>query len=260
MQLKPELIYCGAGNLKLDYFALICGLKYGRRLPLMGETFPIYFSDQDWKNPNLEEYRKQISFYKPEIATVLDWEKEEQEHEIFNWIKEISPLVKKLIVIPKCLIIDKIPVSYNNVEIILGYSVPTKYGKTDLSIDLFKDRKIHLLGGSPNKQIGLCNELDVVSIDCNYMSMKANRFCEAWFNKEFPFTNREKYDKVIKKVYKIFPAFKKVSEKVYKFMTEKHTRSWYSMEYILAERVRNANYFSFLVSCLNYMNWLENDI
>lgn len=55
---------------------------------------------------------------------------------------------------------------------ILGYSVPTKYGKTEVPLEEFHGWPIHLLGGSPQKQMELFqyfrqHSTKVVSVDGN---------------------------------------------------------------------------------------------
>jgi hypothetical protein len=45
--------------------------------------------------------------------------------------------------------------------------VPTKYGGTDLFLSEFDGWPVHLLGGSPNRQLNLAYYLEVVSADGN---------------------------------------------------------------------------------------------
>lgn len=223
MQRKIDLIYCGIGNKKLDQFAVQVGLLYGARLPIRELPYPIYFVDQDWKNPNLEKYKADIVKKKPSVCTVVDWEREEQEEEVFQWLDELTPLVEKIIVIPKLLgIIENIPKVYGDTEIILGYSVPTLYGKTDVSIGEFANRKVHLLGGSPHKQLKTYDSFvrvraSVVSVDCNYISMKATRFCEFWTNKKG------------------------------------YSRYWVAMKDVVGARLNDSLYTAFMLSCVNYV-------
>ena len=180
-----DIIYCGVGNVKLDIISIQNGFKYGLRLPAKNNLdTPLFFSDQDWKNPNKEKYFEFVKLYNPTMATVLDIEREDQFLECLEWAEVISQWVEKIILIPKCLgVIEKIPKYINGKKIILGYSVPTKYGATTLDINLFKDFDIHLLGGAPNKQLEYKEKMNVVSIDCNYHSMKANKFGEYWTGK-----------------------------------------------------------------------------
>ncbi len=54
----------------------------------------------------------------------------------------------------------------------LAYSVTTKYGGTNLSLENF-DRPVHLLGGRPDVQRKLAEQLDVHSLDCNRFTYDA---------------------------------------------------------------------------------------
>jgi uncharacterized protein DUF6610 len=57
-------------------------------------------------------------------------------------------------------------------EFVLGYSVPTRYGGTSLSLDAFS-RPVHLLGGRPDVQRRLALQLKVASLDCNRFTLDA---------------------------------------------------------------------------------------
>ena len=180
--MKPILIYSGGGNPRFYKIAINTGFEYGAQLPdtLYGQLF---FADQNWKNPNRKTYMTCLEKYKPTMATVLDLEKEDQFDEVLNWAEEASQYVDIVQIIPKIRgVIKKIPRKINGKNIILGYSVPTKYGKTDVPLKEFHNWDIHLLGGSPSKQFEVWRELkdkaNVFSIDGNYYRMKATRFCE----------------------------------------------------------------------------------
>lgn len=54
----------------------------------------------------------------------------------------------------------------------LGYSVPTRYGGSPIATRHFR-RPVHLLGGRPDVQRRLADELDVVSLDCNRFTFDA---------------------------------------------------------------------------------------
>jgi len=180
------LIYCGNGNHVLQRIAIRNKFKYGLKLPQIKniDEEPLYFSDQDWKNPDKKKYINSVKKYSPTLATVIDIEKRSQLKDAIDWAEGISNHVERIIFIPKCTgVIKNIPREVNNAKTMLGYSVPTKYGGTNLNPHLFDGWKIHLLGGSPHKQIEYSRFLDVYSIDCNYHSMKANKFGEFWTGK-----------------------------------------------------------------------------
>lgn len=181
MSRKIDLIFCAGGNKRFASLAILCGLLYGSRLP---ETVyhEIYFADQDWKNPNREKYVEAVKKHKPHLATVLDWEEDSQLKEVLGWAEDIAPYVQEVIIIPKIKdSISRIPLEIGGKKIRLGYSVPTKHGKTDVSLSEFTNRKVHLLGGTPHKQMELAlKHSNIVSVDCNYQQLKATKWCSVW--------------------------------------------------------------------------------
>lgn len=173
-----EVIYCGRGNRQLDSIAVELGILYGVRLP-HSVFYPLYFADQNWHNPVRQKYMDKLAQHRPTWATVLDLEREDQFEEVMSWADEASQYIKGLIIIPKVSgIIRYIPDCVNGVPVRLGYSTPTKYGKTTVSLDEFGERPIHLLGGSPLQQWYLAHQMNVVSLDCNYISFKALNYGE----------------------------------------------------------------------------------
>lgn len=181
----PTLIYCADGTQNFHDMAVGAGWLYGCKLPRSKIYGPLYMADQDWKKPNRASYMKSLSKHRPTIATVVDWESLDQLSEVLDWADEASQYVERIIIIPKVLGgIPKIPLHINGKEIILGYSVPTRYGGTKLTIFEFAKRSVHLLGGSPNKQINTFYHMrgfaDVVSLDCNMMVRMANVNCSYW--------------------------------------------------------------------------------
>jgi len=178
---KPELIYCADGNKRLAQIAIDHGFLYGARLPPRGLHHPIHFADQDWKNPDRTRYMAELAKHKPTMATVLDWERMEQLDEVLSWAEEAAQHVERVLIIPKVFSgIEKLPRRIGGADIILAYSVPTRYGGTFVPVWEFGDWPVHLLGGSPHKQMELCYYLNVVSVDGNMHQMMAVRFCQFW--------------------------------------------------------------------------------
>jgi len=121
---------------------------------------------------------KLVSQLTPQIATVLDLEHKSQIPEVFSWAEELSPFVKTIVIIPKIHnIVSLLPRTINQKEIRLGYSVPTKYGGTNVMLMEFCDWPVHLLGGAPHKQFELAHYLNVVSIDGNMHMKMATQKC-----------------------------------------------------------------------------------
>lgn len=173
-----EQIFCAGGNRKFGQLALDNGFLYGSQLPGY-PYFPLHFADQDWKKPNRGLYMKALEKEQPEWATVLDLERPEQYREVMEWADEAASLVKVgVIIIPKFVgaIVD-LPREIQGKRVRLGYSVPTKFGKTDVPVEDFMDWPVHLLGGHPYNQWALSQRLWVESIDNNYIQKMAVRNC-----------------------------------------------------------------------------------
>ena len=175
-----NLIYCGGGGKRYSTIAVENGYLYGARLP-SSINHELFFADQDWKNPNFDRYLDEVKKHRPKWATILDWERQEQRDEVFKWAESIAPHVDCVLFIPKFPeAIKQIPESIGDTNVILAYSVPTRYGKSEVPIEMFAHRDTHLLGGSPHKQMELyMNNKNIVSADGNY-HQKMAAFNKVW--------------------------------------------------------------------------------
>lgn len=196
--MKPELIYCAAGNQRFAEIAIRYGFTYGAQLPNTVYFTP-QFVDQNWKNPNREKYMAALAAYRPRLATVLDWEYDDQLDEVLSWANEAAQHVTEaVIIIPKVMGgVPRVPdVLSNGISVRLGYSVPTRFGGTSVPIWEFGSRPLHLLGGSPHKQYEIAHitGVNAVSVDGNYSQGEANKRgqfftagrCSWSANKRFP--------------------------------------------------------------------------
>ncbi len=178
-----NLIYCADGNPRFAKIAIEQGFTYGAQLP-NSVAFPPQFVDQDWRNPDREKYMAALRQYKPALATVLDWERDEQLPEVLAWAAEAAQHVSEaVIVIPKVMGgISRIPEVICGKSVRLGYSVPTSFAGTELPLWEFGRRPVHLLGGSPGKQLELAHYLNVQSADGNYSTLMAIRYGQFYAN------------------------------------------------------------------------------
>lgn len=176
MALAPELIYCANGNERFAQIAIDAGFTYGAQLP--GTVyFPPEFVDQDWKQPNRTAYMAALAQHRPRMATVLDWEHDEQLAEVLDWAEEAAQYVETVIIIPKVINgVRRIPTQIGGVPVRLGYSVPTKHGGTAVPVWEFGRREVHLLGGSPHAQKRIAAYLNVASVDGNIAQKLALRW------------------------------------------------------------------------------------
>ena len=187
-----EIIYSSGGNARFAEIAIDAGMHTGSQLP---ETvyYKPYFVDQDWKNPNLERYTAECERFQPYLATVLDWTHDVKFSDVMNWCEAIAPHAKELIIIPKVPgTVAQIPAVVCDKPVRLGYSVPTRFAGTTVSIGEFGNRPVHLLGGSPERQMELTSRLNVVSVDINYTQKLASQQCAYW-TPQSPFKSKANY-------------------------------------------------------------------
>ena len=155
-------------------------MTYGAQLP--GTVyFPPEFVDQDWKRPDRAAYVAAVAQHRPRMATVLDWEHDKQLPEVLAWSEDVAPFVERVIVIPKVIGgVPRLPRRIGGREVVLGYSVPTRYAGTSVPPWEFTGWPVHLLGGSPHRQMAMGHYLNVVSADGNYIAKMAQKWNQFW--------------------------------------------------------------------------------
>jgi hypothetical protein len=171
MAAAPTLIYCGGNNKRFAQIALDAGYEYGARLPGV-INYRLYFADQDWKRPNRAAYMRSLAVHRPVMATVLDWERSEQLGEVLDWGEEASRFVDQIVIIPKVINeVWRLPRYIGGKRVVLAYSVPTAYGGTQVPSWDFAGWPVHILGGTPHKQMEVYRYLrhtcEIVSVDGN---------------------------------------------------------------------------------------------
>lgn len=161
----PLLFYCAdGGRNRYSQIAKEEGWLLGFRSDENNKIPHCPMIDNNFSNYYHSTHLRIIKKHKPLLATALDIEFPEQYHEILSKGKEISKYCGRVILIPKC----EIDLSIVDFPFWLGFSIPSKYGKTKLSTDFFKDYPVHLLGGSPTKQSDFAKYMNVTSLDGNY--------------------------------------------------------------------------------------------
>lgn len=175
--MATDIIYCAAGNRVMADIAISAGMLYGAQLP--GTVYhPIYFADQNWRSPRLGPYMAALDRHRPRLATVLDWTTPDRLATVLDWADRAAEFAEVVIVIPKVPGgVHLLPRLIRGKEVRLGYSVPTKYGGTTVPLDEFSGWPVHLLGGSPQRQLEIARAIPVASADGNYVAKMA------WLNK-----------------------------------------------------------------------------
>lgn len=175
-----HLIFCLGGNRGYARLAQRVGYELGARLP---DTVygPLRFADQDWKKGSAGRgpYMAALAQHRPATASVLDWERWDQRDEVLAWAEEAAQHVTDaVIIIPKVVGgIESLPRTIGGKRVILGYSVPTRHGATDVPLWEFAGWPLHILGGSPRDQMqtALHHQGEVVQADGNMLHMAAGR-------------------------------------------------------------------------------------
>lgn len=175
-----ELIYCANGNRRFAEIAIGHGFRYGAQMPGTVYFSPV-FCDQDWKKPDRAKYMACLAQHQPHMASVLDLEQPAQLAEVLGWAEDAAAHVDVVMIIPKFFgAIELLPRSIAGKAVRLGYSLPTKFGGTEVPVWEFAGWPVHLLGGSPQAQMSMCNYLDVVSADGNYAKKMAIQYGQFW--------------------------------------------------------------------------------
>lgn len=192
-QLPVDLIYTLQMADCTCCLAVQAGLKYGiqsksyRICPYhdqLSERHNVVFIDNHYFEYEHNVHLSAVKSLRPKYCTVMDiiTPYQAQDSGVKNWFsfeqimdfaEELRQYAENVIVIPKYDCIEKIPDYF-----MLGYSVPTSHGGTPLPTEAFKNRRVHLLGGSWANQLSYWAQLqeEVVSIDNNHIQRIAREF------------------------------------------------------------------------------------
>lgn len=132
----------------------------------------VYFIDIDWKNYDFDRHLWAVKSRQPALTVARDVESAGELDTIITEAEVLARHAGKVIIVPKDPLLQSerrlgVPHSFR-----MGYSVPTKYGGTTIPTEQFSG-EVHLLGGRPDVQRRLANELNVVSLDGNRVTLDA---------------------------------------------------------------------------------------
>lgn len=130
------------------------------------------FLDIDWKNYSFHRHLEAASLHQPKLTIARDIECIFQLDSILKEAEKLAQHCLHVAIVPKD---PRLNGRLNELipkEFILGYSVPTRYGGTEVNMDSF-DRPVHLLGGRPDVQRKIARFLKVFSLDCNRFTLDA---------------------------------------------------------------------------------------
>lgn len=133
----------------------------------------VHFIDINWKNYNYYKHLDAVKVYRPKYTVARDWETASDLNSILRQADSLLAYSERVIIVPKVNELKNQLLRLIPAHFMLGYSVPTRYGGTDIEPEYFGDRDVHLLGGRPEKQRDLAKKLNVVSIDGNRFTLDA---------------------------------------------------------------------------------------
>lgn len=173
MTLIPTRFVCHS------YRVAILGLKHGwlpgarytnlrdvRRFDRLG------FLDIVWQDYDFRRHMEAVKSTCPVCTVAKDLEDISELDRIIDEAYELLQYADTVVVVPKAPAIANCLDEIIPRDFVLGFSVPTAYGKTVIQPHHFM-RPVHLLGGRPDVQRLLARTMPVVSLDCNRFTLDA---------------------------------------------------------------------------------------
>jgi hypothetical protein len=130
------------------------------------------FLDINWKNYSFAQHLEAAAQKKPKLTIARDVECIFQLDKILHEAENLGQYSEHVAIVPKDPLLNGRISELIPRKFILGYSVPTRYGGTKVDIKSF-DRPVHLLGGRPDVQRSLANQMKIFSLDCNRFTLDA---------------------------------------------------------------------------------------
>jgi hypothetical protein len=130
------------------------------------------FIDIDWTNYSFRRHLAAVKSTRPMLTVAMDIVSVSHLPQIIDQAFELSLYCENVIVVPKHPSLRESLSSAIPKQFVLGYSVPTRYGRTTIPPKYFK-RPVHLLGGRPDVQRRLAEKMPVISFDCNRFTLDA---------------------------------------------------------------------------------------
>jgi len=177
----PELFFCH--RYEFAFIADMMGFRLGTRSDqfntnrthkLFDDDIPVDFVDNNFKNPDRDRLEDIVSKTDSEFVVLPDVYDEGDLTSVVEYGQRLeSEYQTTPIVVPK----DELEYQHIPDHWILGFSVPSGYGETEVSPTEFTSHRVHLLGGSPRNQIKYANKLT----DCGaeLYSVDGNAFAKA---------------------------------------------------------------------------------
>jgi len=133
----------------------------------------IGFLDIDFRNYSFSKHLRAVSQVRPLVTVARDVIKASALDGVLREAELLAEHSRFVVLVPKDPSLAGILETAIPDNFLLGYSVPSIYGGTTISPRYFT-RPVHLLGGRPDLQRRLANQMPVVSFDCNRFTLDAS--------------------------------------------------------------------------------------
>jgi hypothetical protein len=161
------------------------------------------FLDMDWNDPDPDKLIRAAKEHRPKYVVAGDYLRDEDNAERVNdRAQKLREYAENVIVVPKS------PGDLSHVPewCVVGYSVPTEYGGTDIPLREYRDitQPIHVLGGTPHRQFDIVGRLwldSVCSVDGNSIHKAATIGAKAW-HPDVPRWRKVNGEDAIERAYK----------------------------------------------------------
>jgi uncharacterized protein DUF6610 len=129
--------------------------------------------DVDWNDYSFARHLDAVRAVNPLITVARDFEHTAQFPELLEQVEKLREHCRFVVIVPKTRAFGAVRHWFTGDFHLLGYSMPTGYGKTTLPRREFGERPVHLLGGRPIAQFEMSRHLNVFSLDCNSITIDA---------------------------------------------------------------------------------------
>lgn len=151
--------------------ALAHGFGYGCRSDDYRALAPLVFADLNWKAPDWVRHAAFVEKHRPQFAVAPDVLALDDLTATVRYAERLAQWAERIIIVPKIAGMMEALSAAREPWMVIGYSVPTAYGGADaLLMWEMAGWPVHLLGGTPQKQMLLAHYLNVVSADGNAAS------------------------------------------------------------------------------------------
>jgi hypothetical protein len=131
------------------------------------------FLDIHWRQYDFARHLRATRETRPFITVAHDVERRRDLSRVIDQAEALAEYCSHVVIVPKARSLADDLNHLIPAHMLLGFSVPTRYGSTPLPPECFQ-RPVHLLGGRPDVQRRLADRMPVVSVDCNRFTLDAS--------------------------------------------------------------------------------------